>query len=174
MSPTAELYDALAGLLAYPRGRFAQCIERCRAALGDGCPEAVAHLDRFGSACLPLSPEQLEELYTQTFDLSPVCSLELGWHLFGENYSRGEFLVQMRQLLRRVGLSESSELPDHLTHVLPVLGRLPPGEADRLISKFLLPALAKMREGLRGSIYGDVLEAIRAVVESPCGVAVEA
>ena len=31
-----------------------------------------------------LAQHQLQELFIQTFDLNPVCSLEMGWHLFGE------------------------------------------------------------------------------------------
>ena len=76
-----------------------------------------------------------QELYVQTFEFNPACTLELGWHLFGENYERGEFLVRMRDLLRRHGIAESTELPDHLTHVLALVGRLDHEEAAELAAK---------------------------------------
>ena len=32
---------------------------------------------------------QIEETFTRTFDVNPACALEVGWHLFGEEYARG-------------------------------------------------------------------------------------
>ena len=42
----------------------------------------------------PGRPEQIQELYTRTFDINPVCTLEIGWHIFGEDYARGALLVK--------------------------------------------------------------------------------
>jgi nitrate reductase delta subunit len=171
MGNLCTLYDALAGLLAYPDAGFHQRVTACRQAVADRHPEAAELLDRFAGCIAPLSAEELEELYTQTFDLNPVCSLEVGWHLFGENYSRGEFLVTMRQELRRSALPESTELPDHLTHVVAAVARMEPRQADRFTVTFLLPALQKMLKGLagKGSPFENVLEAIRCVLLSPYG-----
>jgi nitrate reductase molybdenum cofactor assembly chaperone len=170
-----KTYDALAALLEYPKEQYRQSLWDCRFAIAENHPEAMQFLDRFTHDVESMTIEDLQELYTQAFDLNPICSLELGWQLFGENYSRGEFLVEMRQTLRRLNVPESTELPDHITHVLPALGRMPAKEADRFASKFLLPALEKMLQGLRGKNcpYEDVLEAIRAVVLSPYGAALE-
>jgi nitrate reductase delta subunit len=171
MDEVCALYDALAALLAYPEADYRRRVGACRQALGVGPAEARQLLDRFAERIAPLSAEELEELYTRTFDLNPVCSLEVGWHLFGENYSRGEFLVTMRQELRRSALPESTELPDHLTHVLAAVARMEPGQADRFTVTYLLPALEKMLKGLAGkdSPYENVLEAIRCVLLSPYG-----
>ena len=192
MDGICALYDALAALLTYPDAGYAERVDRCRQALQDRFPEAASLLDRFAertgvgcvkrSADAPTEPPcvgatldapyaDLEELYTQTFDLNPVCSLEVGWHLFGENYSRGEFLVLMRQELRKHGLPESTELPDHLTHVLPAVARMEAQQATRFASTYILPALEKMQAGLAGkdSPYQDVLEAIRDVLISAHG-----
>jgi nitrate reductase delta subunit len=170
MATTSTRYDDLAGLLAYPDATFRTRLALCRAEFGEFFPEAAELLLRFAQKTEGLSPEELEELYTQTFDLNPVCSLEVGWHLFGENYSRGEFLVTMRQLLRRDGLPESTELPDHLTHVLPVVARMGWQEADRFLVTYVLPALEKMLAGLgqKDSPYAYLLEAVRAALTGPC------
>jgi nitrate reductase delta subunit len=171
MDSVCSLYDALAGLLAYPDAGYHQQVAACRQALAVGHPDATQLLDRFAGRIAALSAEELEELYTRTFDLNPVCSLEVGWHLFGENYSRGEFLVTMRQELRRSALPESRELPDHLTHVVAAVARMEPTQADRFTVTYLLPALEKMLKGLAGkdSPYEKVLEAIRCVLLSPYG-----
>lgn len=100
-----------------------------------------------------------QELYVQTFEFNPACTLELGWHLFGETYERGEFLVKMRGELRRHGVEETSELPDHLTHILRLIGRMEHGEAALLAGESVLPALEKIRLP-EGSPYRPVFETI--------------
>jgi nitrate reductase assembly molybdenum cofactor insertion protein NarJ len=77
----------------------------------------------------------------------------------------------MRDQLRRAGLAETTELPDHLTLVLPAVARMAPREADRFTADLLLPALGKMLAGLagKGSPYEDALEAVRCVLTSPYG-----
>lgn len=163
---TTQLYDALASLLTYPEAPFDERLTACRLALDGRGQEAFAPLQHFIDAAQGMTIEDLQELYTRTFDLNPVCSLELGWQLFGENYSRGEFLVEMRQTLRRLDVPESTELPDHLTHALAAFGRMEESEANRFASMFLLPALAKMVGGLDGKDcpYTSVLQSIRQMI----------
>jgi nitrate reductase assembly molybdenum cofactor insertion protein NarJ len=107
-----------------------------------------------------------QELYVQTFEFNPNCTLEIGWHLFGENYERGEFLVRMREQLRRYGIAEGSELPDHLTHLLILIGRMEHEEAAELAGQFLLPALAKIRDGLKDNSYGSLIADVQAKLEA--------
>ena len=101
-----------------------------------------------------------QELYVQTFELNPACTLEVGWHLFGENYERGEFLVKMREQLRRHGIPECTELPDHLTYLLPLVGFMDREEAARLAGEILLPALAKIRSGIQNNAYEPVIASV--------------
>lgn len=161
------LYDELAGLLAYPGEDCAQRASRCAVALALFEPEAAARMEEFHQRIAGLSTEALQEQYTATFDLNPACSLEVGWHLFGENYERGDFLAKMRRELRRHGLSESTELPDHLTHVLPLLGRMQPEDAEMLAS-LVFAALDKVREGFRTaeSPFALVLDGVERLLES--------
>jgi nitrate reductase delta subunit len=168
-----EVYDLLATLVSYPGEDYGEQVCRCRELIAPDMPEAACNLERFAAELSPLSTTENEELFTRTFDLNPVCALELGWHLFGENYERGEFLVVMRGQLRRFGLPETTELPDHLAQVLRVLGRLPAAEADRLLSARVLPALEKMLAGLSRSEspFLHLLEAVRDVLLSPYAVA---
>jgi nitrate reductase assembly molybdenum cofactor insertion protein NarJ len=107
-----------------------------------------------------------QELYVQTFEFNPACTLELGWHLFGENYERGEFLVRMREQLRRYGIPESTELPDHLTHLLLLIGRLEQVEAAELAGQFLLPALTKIHDAIKDNPYKSLIAAIQAKLET--------
>jgi len=162
-----DAYDALAGAFRYPDDRCEKRLAAAAATLGEDDAQISAILEPAMEALRALSPTGREELYTRTFDVNPVCSLEVGWHLFGEEYERGAFLVEMRGRLRECGVEEAGELPDHLLHVLPTLGRLPPEEADLLARGFVLPALARMLEGFgeRENPYRALLEAVRGWIE---------
>jgi len=136
MVSRSQRYDLLARLLDYPEeGGYAVDVAHCIDALEDGYPEAAAMLCPLQEHVAGMSDEEVQELYTRTFDINAVCTLEVGWHIYGEDYARGAFLVKMRQELRDRELPESGELPDHLTHVLILLGRLEGEQADELAAR---------------------------------------
>jgi nitrate reductase molybdenum cofactor assembly chaperone NarJ/NarW len=165
----AEKFDALAALLVYPGADYAARVDHCREALR-GDAESLQLLENSAATVTPLPLEARQELFIQTFDLSPVCTLEVGWHLYGENYDRGAFLVRMRQQMREHGVAESDELPDHLTHVLQVLGRMEPGAQCEFAERFVLPALAKMMAGFKskGNPFEHVMNVIGRSVHALC------
>jgi nitrate reductase delta subunit len=141
--------ELLAPLFSYPGGDYHARAGECLKATRGESPEAGTPLAEFSASIEGLSTEQLQELYTRTFDLNPMCTLEIGWQLYGEDYHRGEFLVKMRQQLRKHELHESGELPDHMTHALVLLAKLRPEEAAEFAGEYLLPSLDKMRAGWR-------------------------
>lgn len=163
----ADLYAGLGALLAYPDAGWRERAADCLARLARSHGQAAAGLDEFLREVSGLPVEELQELYTRTFDLNPVAALEVGWHLYGESYERGRFLVRTRQMLRETGIPESSELPDHLTCLLPALGRLEPAMAGPFAASYVLPALQRMREALAGkdNPYEKALAAVDRVVD---------
>ncbi len=148
----------LAELLEYPAGTTLRCrVDRVRRTKVhptselQRCDETVARsLDRFSQAIQHLTDEDIDELYTRTFDLNPRCALEIGWHLFGEDYHRGALLVRLRRELARHGIAETAELPDHLTHVLMLLDRMAEDEAAEFAGACVVPAVDRMLQGLEG------------------------
>ena len=162
MVPRAPGYAMLAEFLEYPIEGYGSRPEECFHDLKDSEAEVASTFASFRDAVQETTTEGLQELYTRTFDINPVCTLEVGWHVYGEDYARGALLVKMRQQLRDNNLPESRELPDHLTHVLALLARLQGEEADGLASRYVLPALGKMIGGLSdvANPYKAVLEAI--------------
>jgi nitrate reductase assembly molybdenum cofactor insertion protein NarJ len=101
----AEMLCAIARALRYPTG------PPLRLEFAAEFFDETAHVGRRG----------LEELYTTTFDLNPVATLEVGWHLWGEQYERGRFLADLRALQASLGIDSGCELPDHLTVLLPTV-----------------------------------------------------
>jgi nitrate reductase delta subunit len=157
----ADLYERLAGLLEYPdetwRGGLELCLKGALAAGLDG-------LDEFDRKLDGLSLPELQERYTQTFDLNPVCTLEVGYHLFGENYKRGIFLAKLRETEAPFELGQQRQLPDYLPVLLRLLVRLDDKELrTTLIVQCMLPALEKMIEALAQAEnpYGTLLSSIR-------------
>jgi nitrate reductase assembly molybdenum cofactor insertion protein NarJ len=139
----------LAPLLLYPRADFPQLVATLRTELERYAPEVLETIDATLRHFVGLPSWQLEELYTQAFDLNPVCTLEVGWHLYGEQYERGRFLVRARELLQSVGLEENGELPDFLPSLLLVLPRCDASEAVD-IGAYLVPALRTMCTAMDG------------------------
>jgi nitrate reductase molybdenum cofactor assembly chaperone len=146
---TTSIYERFAKLFEYPGEDYHANAERCLATLRPEHSDAAASLEEFCASTRNLSTDDLRELFTRTFDLNPICTLELGWQLYGEDYQRGEFLVKMREQLREYDLRESGELPDHVTHALVLLAHLEPDEAAEFAGGYLLPALDKMRTSWR-------------------------
>ena len=126
---------------------------------------ALSYDDLAGELQYPDDPA-MQELYVQTFEFNPACTLEIGWHLYGENYERGEFLVRMREQLRRYGIAETSDLPDHLGYVLLLIGRADYHEAAELAGQFVLPALGKIKEALKENAYSPLIAAIETKLEA--------
>ena len=162
MRPSIEVHDALAGLLSYPGPGLAGRARAAAAVVGAECPSAGACLEDFAARIADLDAGALEELYAATFDNSQERALEVGWHVFGENYTRGAFLVRMRGLLRECGVTESGELPDHLHHVLAALGRCDEDYAGRLAHASVIPAARRVLEALRAdeNAWAPVLAAV--------------
>ena len=167
MSNSPELYDLLGGLIDYPGEDYHKKVCHCINLLKEEHPEKVEGMRPFVSEVEKMDIADLEEYYTRTFDINPVSALEVGWHIYGEQYERGSFLVKMRELSRTLGVEESRELPDHLTHVLCLLGRMMQEDADQFVAKYLLPGLEKMLAGFAGkkNVYVKVLITIRDVLK---------
>jgi nitrate reductase molybdenum cofactor assembly chaperone NarJ/NarW len=164
---TLSIYDGLAAILMYPEADYA---DRVRDAVLAAPPEIAWMLQQFAEQIDGRDTLQLQELFTVTFDLNPVCSLELGWHLFGENYDRGLLLVKLRQLLAGHGVSEHGELPDHLASVLRLLARMDESSRRDFAIAIVLPAIGKMLDAFRDkqNPYQKVLEATKTQLRSLC------
>jgi nitrate reductase delta subunit len=158
-----HLYEILANSLEYPGEDWNARLERCRQWLTVQEPDVAVQFIRFRRQVSELSIDKLQELYTQTFDLNPVCTLDIGYHLFGENYKRGELLAKLRETETPYELGQANQLPDHLPVLLRLLVKLDDQELRlALIVEILIPALGKMLEALSQTEnpYRDLIEVI--------------
>ncbi|MBK7310183.1 MAG: hypothetical protein IPI93_05180 [Sphingobacteriaceae bacterium] len=135
----------LAELFRYPEVDSPVKVLACQEALDADYPEAAELLRPFTQHFISLSEDKREELFTKTFDVQPICYLDLGYVIFGEDYKRGSFLLHMQAEQNRIGRDCSPELPDHLYHVLHLTTIHPdPVFVDELVAKILVPAVKKM------------------------------
>lgn len=162
----ATLIEVWSDMLRYPSEGGHARIQRRLAELSASLPELDDELRTMSDYLGEHSEWELEEVFTRTFDSNAERALELGWHLHGENYARGAFMVRMRNLLREHGIEERGELPDHVSHVLPVLARAPEDLAGALARGVVTPALNKIIEGFADeeNPYYGVVSSLRTYI----------
>ncbi|MDK1020013.1 MAG: hypothetical protein QGD90_00050 [Candidatus Hydrogenedentes bacterium] len=164
------LCEALAAVLTYPERDYAERVLRYRDMAAVEAPAVVEQAEAFMASIEGKSLSELEERYIQTFDLNPLCSLDTGWQLFGEEYNRGLYMVKIRNEMRRLKIPETTELPDHLTNVLRVLGRMSEEDAISFAVCCLVPAVDKILGAVKkGNPYRPLIQGIANLLEARYG-----
>lgn len=194
---TRRALACFADVFTYPRAPVAAVAEECAALLEPDLPAAAAYMRSFHAAAGELSVPELEEIFTSTFDLDPVCYPYIGYHVFGETYKRSLFLLTLKGRLRACGISIGSELPDHIAPVLRYLAVSDDAEDVEVVTReAMLPALQRMTgrgksEGHddeespappppdthgvgQQRMYREALEAVRLLLFSMAGVSEDA
>ena len=149
---TRSHYAQLAALFDYPEPDYPTQVRRARELLGSRCPAAAAEIDALAAALPPgndtFSPEALDEvqeIFTRSFDVQSITTLGVGYVMFGDDYKRGELFVNLNREYAEAGIDCGSELPDHLPNVLRLIAKW---EDEELVAEFveqiLHPALERM------------------------------
>ncbi len=148
-----------ADLLEYPRGEIGRVAGECAALLSAELPEAAVLLRDFAAGMAGLPRGTIEEIYTSTFDLDPVCYLYVGYHVFGETYKRSIFLLALKERYRACGITVDSELADHISAVLRyVVAGDDAEDVDVVVREALLPALQRMTGRAKSAGHDDEVE----------------
>lgn len=145
-------YEHLATLFDYPRRDYPAWVQSVYDVLAGRYVVAAAEIDAFARALPtegePFSPEALDEvqeIFTRTFDVQAITTLGVGYVIFGDDYKRGELLVNLNREHREAGVDCGSELPDHLPNVLRLMARWANrGLAREFAEEILHPALERM------------------------------
>jgi nitrate reductase delta subunit len=160
MRVPVHLIPGVSQLLRYPDEHTqALSASLADAAMDTGHP-CQEHLEAFALTAKGLDLRELQELFTRSFDLSPECSLDAGWHLFGESYQRGQFMAMMRHHLKEHGIQEGKNLPDHLPNLLDLGMKLERQDAMDLVDDCILPVLEKILPAVKESPYLHVVQAL--------------
>ncbi|MFA7327501.1 MAG: hypothetical protein WC121_12600 [Candidatus Kapaibacterium sp.] len=142
MTDNYSHYELLSGLFLFPVQGFADYSESVQEFVQEHYPELAGQLEQFTEYTRDMKLLDQQELYTRSFEVQAITTLELGYVLFGEDYKRGALLVHMNRELRDNGIETNGELSDHLPFVLQLLARHPDEEfKQELVLKILAPAL---------------------------------
>ena len=147
-------YEHLAVLFDYPRRDYPTWVQGIYDLLAGKYVLAAAHIDAFAKALPtegePFTPEELDEvqeIFTRSFDVQSITTLGVGYVMFGDDYKRGEMLVNLNRELRDASIDPGRELSDHLPNVLRLIGRWEDRElAAEFVEEILHPALERMIE----------------------------
>lgn len=142
---TREHYSILSDVFRYPGDDFLTVLDAAANVVAEKYPEAEKELRVFISYMKDCDPDKREEIYTKTFDVQPICYLDLGYVIFGEDYKRGAFLLHMQEEQQKAGNDCGPELPDNLSNILTLFS-ITSDEAlvEELASSILIPGLRRM------------------------------
>ena len=187
-----QQYITLSELFRYPTEGYIEKVNSCMEMLQEEYPDAAKSFERFHEYINGKTLFEIEEVFGFTFHIQAICFLDIGYVLFGEDYTRGDFLVNMKREQANVNNDCGEELADNLPNVLKLMTISEDKDfVEELGVRALIPALEKMlvefkagRAELRkkvmkkkqkaiimediqdGNIYQNALQALLIVLQS--------
>ena len=142
-----EQYEVISEVFLYPKKGYKEKVMLCLQYLREFYPDAATSFERFAAFVAEKSLSDIEEIFGVTFHIQAICFLDIGYVLFGEDYSRGEFLLNMKKEQAGVNHDCGEELADNLPHVLKFMALTKDENfLQELASLALIPAVEKMLE----------------------------
>ncbi len=138
-------YKQLADIFDFPRADYFNKVKAAEELLKDYNPDTLSVLNEFTRFLNITPPEKVEELYLRTFDIQAVTTLDIGYVLFGDDYKRGELLVNLSKEHQKADNDCGHELADHLPNLLRLIPKITDEEFRyELVEMIILPALKKI------------------------------
>ena len=162
-------YKLLAEMFRYPSDDLKTYSGKWRNIISVYNPELILKLDPFTTHINEKTLFFQQEYYISTFDVQAMCFLDIGYILFGEDYKRGFFLVNIKKEQIKACNDCGSELPDHLPNILTLLPKIKDQElAEELIYSLLIPAIHEMIFKFRNgsNLYKGLLEILVTLMET--------
>jgi len=89
--------------------------------------------------------DEIQEIFTRSFDVQAITTLGVGYVMFGDDYKRGELFVNLSREYADAGIYCGTELADHLPTVLRLIARWQDEDlVAELVEELLHPALHQM------------------------------
>ncbi len=137
-------YREIARLFDFPESEYGILGRGLLKILREDYPDAADKMARFLDG-LPKDTLAQQELYTRTFDVQAITTLDIGYVLFGDDYKRAELLSNLTREHKKLENDCGLELADHLPNVLRLIAKLSDSELlSELVSEILIPALMLM------------------------------
>ena len=140
-------YFHLAKVFDFPRPGYALEVQNLLDLLRDKYVRAALQVQHFLEG-IPKKMVDLQELYTRSFDVQSMTTLDVGYVLFGDDYKRAELLSNLTREHLQVENDCGGELADHLPNLLRLIPKLKDKELLlELVREILVPALMLMIRG---------------------------
>jgi nitrate reductase molybdenum cofactor assembly chaperone NarJ/NarW len=165
----AHALSGLGDLLDYPDDDLVTRISEWRQRFSPHLPNIGALVAAFQADVEKHTTAQLEEIYTRTFDIAPICNPYVTAHIYGdENFERGTLMTKLEHRYREEEFNTNGELPDHLRVILRFAPRFSQEELQELTKYCLLQPVNEMVESLKGqnNPYLHLLLAVEASLRS--------
>ena len=137
-------------LLHYPDDSLLSLLPALRQVLNE--TENVSARDKYDQILSYIEQTpliQLQEQYTETFDLNSSNCMNLTYHRWGDTEKRGPALVHLEETYLKAGFQRiSSELPDYLPLVLEFISEQPDAAGSEIIPIY-------------GEVVGSLAERLR-------------
>ena len=145
-------YDYLAALFDYPDANYPARVQKAYDLLEERYPKAAAELQPFveevetdGGTYTEEALDEIQEIFTRSFDVQAITTLGVGYVMFGDDYKRGELFVNLSREYADAGIYCGTELADHLPTVLRLIARWQDEDlVAELVEELLHPALHQM------------------------------
>jgi nitrate reductase molybdenum cofactor assembly chaperone len=135
----------LASLFEYPDADYPDRVRDIKDYLSGRYADASAELDRFTELLPADDLQKMQELFTRSFDVQAVTTLDVGYVLFGDDYKRGILLANLNREHRHAGIDTGTELADYIPNLLRLMAVIEDEEVLRdLAYAILAPALLEM------------------------------
>ncbi len=138
-------YEKLAQLFQYPKTDYKEKVKGAETVLSELYPETLSTFKQFSDFVSNSSHDEITEIFTRTFDVQAITTLDVGYVLFGDDYKRGELLVNLNREHHEAANECSDELADNLANLLSLLPKMQNHDIrDELVEMIIMPGIIKI------------------------------
>jgi nitrate reductase assembly molybdenum cofactor insertion protein NarJ len=158
--------ERLADLLTEPTPEYTDRAQACLTAIQwSHSNEPATLMAGFSDRLRELSFEQIKNIYRDTFEGTPSCSLSLSKSMYTFQGDQESFVAQMSRELESKGVKIAPYSSDHLSLCLRAMSRRCAALGEDL-AFVVLPAVSKVAAAMRGrnSVFENLLSTVEWVL----------
>lgn len=168
-----NLYTRLGELLRYPKEDVRPVVDECLNILtkGEYPDEVVNELKNFRNDLDRVALDQLQELYSYTFELVSDTTLDMGYYIH-DGFKRSRNLLTVKAMYRDKGFPfeeiAMGELPDNLSITLQFIGFLKDEELRKDFTKsFVIQSMEKLNRNFQSkkNAYRHLVNAVYRILD---------